>query len=77
MGTGWQQLTEQDFKEGVLFLPIDVYYALNPSFRQNEYWLMVGDCFVRIFERLIFDANLDTTMSECFNRISMMEYGVN
>lgn len=38
---------------------------------------MVGDCFVRIFERLIFDANLDTTMSECFNRISMMEYGVN
>ena len=38
---------------------------------------MVGDCFVRIFERLIFDANLDTTMRECFNRISIIEYEVN
>ena len=39
MGTGWQQLTDQDFKEGVLFLPIVVDYTLNPSLRQNEYWL--------------------------------------
>lgn len=39
MGTGWQQLTEQDFKDGVLFLPLDGNFTQNPSLRQNEYWL--------------------------------------
>lgn len=34
---------------------------------------MVGDCFVRIFERLIFDANLDTTMIKWFNRNNILE----
>lgn len=39
MGKGYQEASEQDYKDGLLFLPLQIDVNLNPKLRQNTYWL--------------------------------------
>ena len=42
MGKGYQEASDQDYKDGLLFLPIQIDVNLNPKLRQNTYWLKHG-----------------------------------
>ena len=39
MGKGYQEASEQDYKDGLLFLPLQIDVNVNPKLRQNTYWL--------------------------------------